>query len=127
MRASQRGLARRRLQLLVLSVPWLLAGAYAVLGLVTFVAYGRDKRSAESSQWRTSEVTLLGLDLCFGIVGGLIGRDVFRHKTRKPGYVSTTLLIAAVHLLWLGGLGLGFIRQEDLLDIPAMLTAVLGQ
>jgi len=90
-------------------LPWLLAGAYAVVGLMTLAAYGLDKRSAESGRWRTSEVTLHGLALCFGIVGGLIGQDIFRHKTRKQRYVATTLLIGAVHLLWLGGFGLGLI------------------
>jgi uncharacterized membrane protein YsdA (DUF1294 family)/cold shock CspA family protein len=93
-------------------LPWPLAGAYAAMGLFSFLAYGRDKQFAEGGQWRISEVTLLGLDLCFGVVGGLLGQDIFRHKTRKPGYVATTLLISAVHLLWIAGFAFGLIRPE---------------
>jgi uncharacterized membrane protein YsdA (DUF1294 family)/cold shock CspA family protein len=93
-------------------LPWALAGAYAAMGLISFLAYGRDKQFAESGQWRISEVTLLGLDLCFGVVGGLLGQDIFRHKTRKPGYVATTLLISAVHLLWIAGFAFGLIHPD---------------
>lgn len=98
--------------LLLDRLPWLLAGAYAAIGLIAFLAYRRDKQSAESGKWRTSEVTLLGLDLCFGILGGLLGQAIFRHKTRKPGYVATTLLISAVHLLWIAGIALGLIHPD---------------
>lgn len=92
---------------------WPLALAYAVMGMIAFIAYRNDKRSAESGHWRTSEVTLLGLDLCFGICGGLLGQEIFRHKTRKAGYVATTALICGVHLLWLGGLSLGLIEADE--------------
>jgi len=98
-------------------LPWLFAGLYLVFGLLSFAAYASDKRFAESGQWRVSEVTLLGLDLCFGILGGLVGQDVFRHKTRKSEYVVTTMLIAGVHLLWLGGFALGPIKAEEFLGL----------
>ena len=95
-------------------LPWQLVLAYAAMGSITFLAYGRDKRLAESGRWRISEATLLGLDLCFGLLGGLLGQQVFRHKTRKRGYVATTVLISAVHLLWLCGLALDFISADGL-------------
>ncbi|MET0437829.1 MAG: DUF1294 domain-containing protein [Devosia sp.] len=98
-------------------LPWLLAGLYLAMGLVSFLAYGRDKQSAESGQWRTSEVTLLGIDLCFGIVGGLLGQEAFRHKTRKSGYVATTLLMSGVHLLWIAGFAFGLIDPDIFADI----------
>lgn len=99
------------------NLPVLLGGLYAGLGLASYLAYGRDKQFAESGQWRISEVTLLGLDLCFGVVGGLLGQELFRHKTRKPGYVATTLLIAGVHLLWVAGFAFGFISPEALAEL----------
>ncbi|KRA95789.1 hypothetical protein ASD83_19325 [Devosia sp. Root685] len=106
-------------------LPWFLAGLYAAVGIVSFAAYGSDKRSAESGQWRISEVTLLGVDLCFGVLGGLIGQEIFRHKTRKDGYVLTTMLIAGVHLLWIAGFALGLIRAGDLAGLFAKLTSPL--
>lgn len=98
--------------LLLGRLPWPLAALYALMGMISFFAYGRDKQFAETGQWRITEVTLLGLDLCFGVVGGLLGQDVFRHKTRKPGYVATTLLISGVHLLWIAGFAVGFIPPD---------------
>lgn len=106
--------------------PLLLGAFYAIMGLVSFLAYGRDKRFAESGQWRISEATLLALDLCFGVLGGLLGQEVFRHKTRKSGYVATTGLIAGVHLLWISGLSLGFIPPDALGEIFADLQGVLA-
>jgi uncharacterized membrane protein YsdA (DUF1294 family) len=106
-------------------LPWQLALAYVAMGLIAFVAYGRDKRLAESGRWRISEATLLGLDFCFGLLGGLLGQQLFRHKTRKRGYVATTVLISAIHLLWLGGLALGFIGTGEISDLLADFTRTI--
>lgn len=103
------------------NLPLLLGGLYAGLGLASYMAYGRDKHFAEGGQWRISEVTLLGLDLCFGVVGGLLGQELFRHKTRKPGYVATTLLIAGVHLLWVAGFAFGVINPDALAELSNSL------
>ena len=105
-------------------VPWPLISFYAVVGVISFLLYGTDKRFAEQRKWRISEATLLGIDLCFGILGGLIGQEIYRHKTRKQGYVTTTLLIAGVHLLWLGALALGFLDTFALTNIlPDLMNA----
>lgn len=93
-------------------LPWPLALLYVAMGFVAFLAYGRDKKFAEGGHWRTSEATLLGIDLAFGVIGGLLGQEVFRHKTRKTEYVATTLLISAVHLLWLAGFASGLIGPD---------------
>ena len=99
------------------TLPWPLALLYLVAGTISFCLYGADKAFAESDQWRISEAMLLTVDLCFGIVGGLIGQAFFRHKTRKPGYVATTLLLAGVHALWLCGLAAGLIQADELLAL----------
>lgn len=109
--------------LLLGRIGWPIALAYGAMGVVTFLAYQTDKVLAESGQWRISEVTLLALDLCLGVIGGLLGQALFRHKTRKPGYVASTALIAVVHLIWLGGLALGLIDGRE---IGAVLGGVLG-
>lgn len=104
-------------------LPLLLAGLYVIVGLLSFAAYANDKRFAESGQWRISEATLLGLDLCFGIVGGLLGQEVFRHKTRKESYVGTTMFLVGVHVLWLLGFATGFIRVEELSGLVTELVS----
>ena len=91
-------------------LPWLLALAYVLTGLVSFALYRADKNMAVTRQRRISEVTLLGVDLCGGIIGGLLSQELFRHKTRKASYIARTLLIALVHMLALAGLLAGFFR-----------------
>lgn len=63
-----------------------LLGAYALLSIVTFVAYGLDKSAAEGRRWRTPESTLHLLSLAGGWPGALAGQHVFRHKTRKQPF-----------------------------------------
>ena len=55
---------------------------YAIVSIVTFLAYGLDKRKAKKKRWRTPESVLLGLGFFGGSVGALIGMNLFRHKTR---------------------------------------------
>jgi uncharacterized membrane protein YsdA (DUF1294 family)/cold shock CspA family protein len=95
-------------------LPWLVGVTYLTMGLVSFFQYAADKQSAEIGAWRTSEVRLLSADLLFGIIGGLLAQAIFRHKTRKEGFVFATLLLALVHLLWLGGFALGLIDPTEL-------------
>ena len=96
--------------------------AYGALGAVSFLAYRSDKIFAQAGHWRISEVTLLGLDLCLGIAGGLVGQALYRHKTQKPRYVAATLLITMIHLLWLAGFVSGLIDTGDILSILPALT-----
>lgn len=96
------------------SIPWELGLVYLAMGVVSLVAYGSDKLFARTGQWRTSEVTLLGLDFCFGVIGGLLGQSVFRHKTRKPGFVARALVIGLVHLLWLTVWAFGLVHLAGL-------------
>lgn len=81
--------------------PFLLLAIYLLGGLLTFFSYLIDKRAAQAGQWRTSEAMLHGLDLVFGIVGGLAGQIILRHKTRKADFAAITGLIAALHVLFL--------------------------
>ena len=94
--------------------PLWLGGIYLVMSGISFGLYDADKHSAETGGWRTSEATLLGVDLIGGIIGGLIAQGLLRHKSRKPSYVATALVLSAVHLLWLGGLALGRIHGASL-------------
>jgi uncharacterized membrane protein YsdA (DUF1294 family) len=75
---------------------WLL-GAYLVMGALSALLYGRDKRAARRGAWRTSEGTLHGIDLLCGIGGGLVAQEAFRHKTAKRAFGVTTWAIAVLH------------------------------
>lgn len=62
-------------------------GAYLLaINVVTFVAFGIDKRRAVEGRWRIREHTLLVLSLLGGTIGGLVGMVAFRHKIRKPKF-----------------------------------------
>jgi uncharacterized membrane protein YsdA (DUF1294 family) len=72
---------------------------YALMSLVTVVAYGWDKRAAVRGQWRTREHTLHMLELLGGFPGAFLGQRLFRHKTRKLRFLAVTWLIATAHIV----------------------------
>lgn len=107
-------------------VPVLLILAYAGMGVVSFIAYGLDKSFARTGRRRTSETTLLALDLFLGVIGGLVAQAVFRHKTRKTSFIASVIVIACVHLLWLAALAFGLIHADDLMREAAALLGSGG-
>ncbi len=102
------------LALLLDRAPAWLGIAYGAMGALSFWLYGADKVHARAQAWRTSEFNLLIVDLIFGIIGGLLAQQLFRHKTRKPSYVVSTTLLCVVHALWLSALASGIIDQHDI-------------
>ena len=78
----------------------------ALVNLLTFILYGVDKRKAQKGAWRVPEKTLLLLPLLGGSVGGILGMQAFRHKTKhwyfKFGLPAMLVLQAAlaVYLIW---------------------------
>lgn len=79
----------------------LVAVPYLLVGGVSFALYGWDKHQAGATNRRVPERTLHGFDLLFGIVGGLLGQQFFRHKTQKGGYRLVSFAIAGLHALLL--------------------------
>jgi uncharacterized membrane protein YsdA (DUF1294 family) len=73
---------------------WLLAWS-----LVAFGLYGYDKAQAKIGGGRVPEIVLHIVTLIGGWPGAWIGRFVFRHKIRKPVFL-TVLIIST--LLWIG-------------------------
>ena len=64
------------------------------LNLITFIAYGIDKRKAKKSRWRISESSLLLLALIGGSVGAWLGLKVWRHKTQhKKFYIGIPVIM----------------------------------
>jgi uncharacterized membrane protein YsdA (DUF1294 family) len=83
---------------------WLVA-----LSALTLAAFGWDKLCAIRQTTRISENTLLLLILLGGFPGGLLGRALFRHKTRKIKFSLALALAGFGHtaLLWLRFRGAG--------------------
>lgn len=87
--------------------PWLVPAVYAAMSLVTFFAYGLDKRAARRRTWRVPEATLHVLSLLGGWPGALVAQAFFRHKTMKQPFRAVFWLsvVANVALLVLIVLG----------------------
>ena len=58
----------------------------ASINLVTFVAYGVDKRAAQKGDWRVPESNLHTLEFLGGWAGALLGQKFFHHKSKKRSY-----------------------------------------
>ncbi|GAB7015294.1 DUF1294 domain-containing protein [Methanogenium cariaci] len=79
------------------------AALYAVVNIIAFLAYGRDKRKAENGAWRTSEKLLI-LMAFFGPFGAYAGMRQFRHKTQKLKFklVPFFLVLHCGAIIWFG-------------------------
>jgi len=85
------------------ALPWIFAALYLVMSLVTYVAYAKDKKAAQTRQWRVTESALLGLGLFGGWPGAIFAQQRLRHKTHKPmfrqafwGTVVLNILVFAI-------------------------------
>jgi uncharacterized membrane protein YsdA (DUF1294 family) len=108
---------------LIGGVPLWLLVPYAVSGAVSAALYGFDKLAAQGDGWRTRESTLQFVDLLFGIIGGLLAHEGFRHKTAKRDFATATWTIAAVHGIGLAALTLvGWQRTMGILAALAAAT-----
>ena len=89
---------------------WLVIGWYAVLGIITYITYAKDKAAAQNNEWRTPEMTLHVLSALGGWVGALIAQTYLRHKSQKPdfrmGYYLTVVINLAGLLFIMAGGGL---------------------
>ena len=70
----------------------------ALINLLTFAAYGIDKRKAQKNAWRIKESTLLLLAAAGGSVGALRGMQIFRHQTTHPKFTVGVPLILLVQI-----------------------------
>ncbi|WP_315810042.1 MULTISPECIES: DUF1294 domain-containing protein [Pseudomonas] len=80
---------------------------YPAFSVLAFLAYWRDKRSAERNDWRTPEQSLHLLELLGGWPGAFLAQQVFRHKTRKLSFQAVFWAIVVLHQVfwidWLSG------------------------
>jgi len=79
----------------------------AIMSLITFMAYGIDKKKAIDGAWRTKEKTLLGLSLAGGAAGGFLGMEVV-HKTKHMYFWAVNIAGIILHIaifIWLANGG----------------------
>lgn len=78
----------------------------AVINVAAFAAMGIDKAKAKAGAWRIPEATLFLLAVLGGSVGGILGMQLFRHKTQHktftvgfPAILVCQLALAAYILM----------------------------
>ncbi len=79
----------------------MILGIFLVMSAIVFVLCGADKARAVEGHRRIPERLLLGAALLGGSPGLMAGMALFRHKTRKPGFVIALAAIVLLQLLWL--------------------------
>jgi uncharacterized membrane protein YsdA (DUF1294 family)/cold shock CspA family protein len=79
--------------------PLLVAGIYAGVSVITFIAYALDKSAAARGAWRTPERALHGLSLAGGWPGALLAQQFLRHKTTKAEFRAVFWGTVAVNVI----------------------------
>lgn len=93
---------------------WIVILIYlCAINLAAFFAMGLDKWKAKNNAWRIPEKTLFLLVILGGSVGGILGMQLFRHKTRhwyfKWGFPAI-LVVQILLVLFLVCQHYGFIK-----------------
>ncbi len=70
-----------------------------IINIITFIAFGLDKLFAIKHTRRISNSTLLGLSFIGGSIGGLIGMNLFHHKTNKKYYTMVLPVFLIIHVI----------------------------
>lgn len=101
-------------------VPQVVAIAYLLGSIVSFVLYACDKSAAGTRRRRTPENTLHAIDFLGGWPGALVAQHWFRHKTAKPSFQLVFWITVVANLAvmaWLmGDDRFSALVQFDLLD-----------
>lgn len=80
-------------------LPLYVLTAYALLSVLTFIAYWWDKRQAQAGRWRTQESTLQLLALLGGWPGALLAQAYLRHKSQKRPFLVVFWFAVVVNLI----------------------------
>ena len=79
-----------------------------ITNLISFLMMWHDKRCAQKGKWRVPEATLFIACACFGGIGGVLGMNILRHKT-KHWYFKLffpLMMVVQIVLLILGAVWL---------------------
>ena len=74
------------------------------INLSTFIAYGVDKRAAQTKAWRIPEKDLHTLEFLGGWIGAFLGQRFFKHKTAKKSFQFTYKLMIVMEFIAVYGL-----------------------
>jgi len=72
-----------------------------IVNLVSFGLMWHDKRCARKGKWRVPEATLFIACACFGGIGGVLGMNMLRHKTKHWYFKLFFPLMMAVQIVLL--------------------------
>ncbi len=79
----------------------------AAINLFSFCLMGYDKRCAKKGRWRVPEKKLFLAAACFGALGGVLGMQFFRHKTKHwsfrigfPALLIVQIVLMAVLVIY---------------------------
>lgn len=79
---------------------------YLAINVLLFLLMGWDKSRAVKEKLRIPESQIYTLSLIGGGLGGFLGMQVFKHKSRKISFRIVFILSIVVHIfliLWLSG------------------------
>lgn len=89
------------------TIPFWVVGWYAIINVVTFLVYAKDKQAAKARQWRVPEKSLHLLAVAGGWVGAMLGQTYLRHKTKKAEFRVVYYLTVLINLVGLIAVMLG--------------------
>lgn len=78
-----------------------------VMSLISFIAFGIDKRKAVKAKRRIPEAALITMTVLCGAPGSLFAMLLFRHKTRHAKFTVTVGICLALQLFLLAGILFG--------------------
>ena len=70
-----------------------------IINIVSLALFYIDKELAKRDMYRISEKNLLLVTIIGGALGSLLGIYGFRHKTKKPVFISTALISLIIWIL----------------------------
>lgn len=79
-------------QSFLMFVPW----HFVLINLITFIAYGADKRAAKNHTWRVPEIQLHTLEFLGGSPAAFLAQKFFHHKTKKTSFRIFFLFVLAL-------------------------------
>ncbi len=86
-------------------LPLVVPLVYAIVSVMTFLAYRRDKLAAVRHRWRIPESNLLLYGLAGGWPGAMAAQQVYAHKSRKRPFQLWFWFTVAVNVAALGWAG----------------------